>query len=120
MLTVGKYKTRNGRDVKIVAIEDGVAIGYFVGVGVADGLSTWTAKNGRFWDDWNVEDCNDIIDTRPRIKREVWLSVYKQEFFGVVAGLGYSTKKQATQEMKEGCIAIARVEIDCVEGENLD
>ena len=92
MLTVGKYKTRDGRDVKIVAIEDGVAIGYFVGVGVADGLSTWTAKNGRFWDDWNVEDCSDIIDTRPRIKIEALLTIYEEYCDGVIVGVGYSTK----------------------------
>ena len=119
MLAVGAYKTRDGDDVKIVAIEDGIAIGYIVAEGI-DGVTTWDANNGHYWINDATEDCNDIIDTKPRIKREAWLSVYKQEFFGVVAGLGYSTKEQAMEEMKEGCIAIARVVIDCTEGENLD
>ena len=120
MLTVGNYETRDGRDVTIVAIEDGIAIGYIVKRGVNRGLSTWNANDGRFLHDCDDDHSNDLIDTKPRIKREAWLSVYKQEFFGVVAGLGYSSKEQAMEEMKEGCIAIARVEIDCTEGENLD
>ena len=120
MLAVGTYKTRDGKDVKIVAIEGGIAIGYIVELGFNRGLSTWRADNGRFYFDLDEDHSNDLIDTKPRIKREAWLAVYKQEFFGVVAGLGYSTKEQAMEEMKEGCIAIARVVIDCTEGENLD
>ena len=120
MLTVGNYKTRDGRDVKIVAVEDGIAIGYIVEEGVNLGLATWRADNGRFFLDGDEDDINDIIDTKPRIKQEAWLTVYKEEDDGVVVGGGYATKEAALENMQEGCIAIARVIIDCTEGENLD
>jgi len=45
MLTVGMYKTRDGRDVKIVAVEDRIAIGYSVKEGI-NSLTTWNANNG--------------------------------------------------------------------------
>lgn len=121
MLAVGNYKTRDGRDVKIVAVEDGIAIGYRVRLGVNVGLTTWRADNGRFFIDCDAADhSNDIIDTKPRIKGEVWLTVYRRLDDDVVAGGGYATKKAALENRGECCIAIARVEIDCAEGENLD
>ena len=119
MLTVGNYRTRDERDVKIVAIEGNIAIGYIVQEGI-DGVTTWSADTGRFWIDSNDEDCNDIIDPKPRIKGEVWLTVYRDGPDGVAVGRGYATKKDAQENMSEHCIAIARVEIDCVERENLE
>lgn len=120
MLTVGTYKTRGGDDVKIVAIEDGIAIGYVVNWGIEDGLSTWRADSGRFFLENDEDHSNDLIDTKPRIKGEVWLTVYRRLDDDVAAGGGYATKKAALENRGECCIAIARVEIDCVEGENLD
>ena len=120
MLTVGMYKTRDSDDVKIVAIEDGVAIGYIVKRGVNRGLTTWRADNGRFFFDCDDDHVNDLIDTRPRIKREAWLTIYEEDCDGVIVGGGYATKEAALENRQEGCIAIARVGIDCVEGENLD
>lgn len=118
MLAVGNYKTRGGVDSVIVAVVDGFAIGYRVSEG-PKGATTWDASSGRYFSDGS-EDSWDIIDTKPRIKREAWLTVYKEEDDGVVVGGGYATKEAALENMQEGCIAIARVKIDCVEGENLD
>ena len=120
MLTVGNYKTKDGRDVKIVAIECGIAIGYIVKQGVNGGLSTWRADNGRFYLDCDDDHLYDIIDTKPRIKWEAWLTIYNQGVYGVVVGGGYSTKNAAQENREAECIAIAHVVIDCVEGENLD
>lgn len=119
MLSVGNYKTRDERDVKIVAIEDNIAIGYIVQEGIG-GVTTWSADTGRYWIDSNDEDCNDIIDTKPRIKGEVWLTIYNKLVAGFLIGGGYSTKDEALERRGAKCIAIVRVEIDCVRGENLE
>ena len=126
MLAVGTYKTRDVRDVKIVAIEDGVAIGYLVERGVNGGLSTWRADNGRFYFSGDEDDINDLIDTKPRIKFEKWATVYRKVQFGLLVGGLHGTLQQAKLATAKSalvvgdCIAIARVEIDCTEGDNLD
>ena len=127
MLAVGTYKTRGGDDVKIVAIEDGIAIGYRVRMGVNVGLTTWRADNGRFFIDCDAADhSNDIIDTKPRIKFERWATIYRDEQIGQIIGGLHETlhkAKIATRDSgsaRENYIAIARVKIDCTEGENLD
>ena len=123
MLAVGMYKTRDGKDVKIVAIDDGIAIGYLVEEGT-DGLTTWDANSGRFWID--TEDRNDIIDTKPRIKMEIWATVYRDQQIGQFIGGWHETLNKAklakdnSVAFGEIALAIARVEIDCTEGENLD
>ena len=117
MLTVGNYKTRDERDVKIVAIEGNIAIGYIVQEGI-DSVTTWSADTGRFWIDSNDEDCNDIIDTKPRIKFERWATIGRCDAIGCfVIGL-HPTLENARSGAE--CVAIAHVVIDCVEGENLD
>jgi hypothetical protein len=118
MLTVGMYKTRDGRDVKIVAVEDRIAIGYSVKEGI-NSLTTWNANNGRYFIDGDYHHKNDLIDTKPRIKMEAWATIYEESHAVVFAGGVYSTKEQALENMQEACIAIARVPIDCVRGENL-
>lgn len=118
MLTVGTCKTRDGDDVKIVAIDDGVAIGYLVQEGI-EGVTTWRADNGRYFD-CDKDHQFDIIDTKPRIKFERWATIYRQDGLGLVIGGMHNTIATARLSAVVGaCIAIARVEIDCVEGENL-
>ena len=126
MLTVGMYKTRDSDDVKIVAIEDGVAIGYIVEKGVSSGLTTWRADSGSYYLDGDEDDVNDLIDTKPRIKFERWATVYRNERVGQLVGGLHETLEKAklakanAVQVGEIALAIARVEIDCTEGENLD
>jgi hypothetical protein len=121
MLTVGTYKTRDGDDVKIVAVEDEIAIGYIVKRGANRGLSTWRADNGRFFLETDEEHGFDLIDTKPRIKFERWATIYRQDGLGLVIGGMHNTIATAKLSAVVGdCIAIARVKIDCTEGENLD
>lgn len=65
MLAVATYKTRDRRDVKIVAIEDGIAIGYIVAEGVA-AVRTWQANNGRYLLDCEDNHSNDLIYAKPQ------------------------------------------------------
>lgn len=119
MLTVGNYKTRGGVGAVIVAVVDEVAIGYRVSEGPR-GSTTWDASSGRYFNDGS-EDSWDIIDTKPRIKIERWATVYRQDGLGLVIGGMHNTIATARLSAVVGaCIAIARVEIDCTEGENLD
>ena len=117
MLTVGTYKTRGGVDAVIVAVVDGFAIGYRVSEGPS-GATTWNANSGSYcWGDGS-EDSWDIIDARPRIKFERWATIGRCDAIGCfVIGL-HSTLENARSGAE--CVAIARIEIDCVEGENLD
>lgn len=50
MFGVGKYKTRDGKDVEIVAVVKGAAIGYFIEQesDVVE-VNTWSEKTGRFY-----------------------------------------------------------------------
>ena len=119
MLAVGAYKTRDGHDVKILAIEDGIAIGYIVKRGVNGGLSTWRADNGRFFLENDEEHGFDLIDTKPRIRFERWATIgYEKSIGHFVIGLHATLGKAKAASLD--CLAIAPVPIDCVEGENLD
>ena len=126
MLTVGTYKTRDGRDVKILAIEDGIAIGYIVEEGVNSGLTTWRADRGSYYLDLDYDHSKDLIDTKPRIKFERWATIYRDERAGQLIGGLHETLNKAklakanSVQVGEIALAIARVVIDCVEGENLD
>lgn len=116
MLTVGTYKTRGGVDAVIVAVVDGVAYGYRA-VDGPRAVTTWDANSGSYFKDGS-EDSWDIIDTKPRIKFERWATIGRCDAIGCfVIGL-HSTLENARSGAE--CIAIAHVEIDCVEGENLD
>ena len=119
-IEVGEYKTRGGDDVRVIAVVDGIVIGYFAEYGPTS-VNYWKAENGRYFTKHDAESRGDLVGKKPnRIKREAWLTIYNEEVDGVVAGGGYATKDRAQEKRAEDCIAIVRVEIDCEEGENLD
>jgi len=120
MFGIGKYKARYGQDVEIVAVVGDVAIGYMHNNPKA--ANTWEAKTGRFFIDFKNESAYDLIDPNAKkpIKHDLWLTVYKSDSRGVYAGGGYATKEVAIGSKCNGCIAIAKVTIDCMEGDNLD
>jgi len=120
MFGVGKYKARYGQDVEIVAVVGDVAIGYIHNNPKA--ANTWEAKTGRFFIDSKNESAYDLIDPNAKrpIKQELWLTLYKSDCSGAYAGGGYATLQQAKEYKNSMCIAIAKVTIDCMEGDNLD
>ena len=124
MFGVGSYKTRAGQDVEIVAVVKGVAIGYFTEQESGDvEVNTWSESTGRFYIGSVDESGYDLIDPNAKkpIKQDVWLTIYKSvSGNGVFFGRAYATKQEAKEHKREDCIAITQVQIDCMEGDNLD
>lgn len=119
-IEVGEYKARCGADVTVIAIIDGIAIGYFVEKGPKS-VSSWRADNGRYYTAAQDESYIDLVRKKPkRIKREVWLTVRSDTSAGIIVGGGYGSLEQARAAKGASCAAIVRHEIDCEEGENLE
>jgi hypothetical protein len=105
-----KYRTAWGQEVRIYAV---------------DGGGNWPVhgamKNGRdnIWvvTSWDVNgkyhypEC-DLVETKPRIKRTVWLNVMHHNV------IAFFSKKSADKNggLRVACVS---VEIDCEEGEGL-
>jgi hypothetical protein len=106
-----KYRTRDGREVRIYATDGKYPFTVQGAVKTEHGeweQVSWT-NMGNFM---LVEGCgNDLIEVKPRIKRTVWLHVF------------YNGEVVSTSEPPEHYIttrfACVKVEIDCEEGEGL-
>ena len=103
-----KYRTRDGRDVRIYAVDGDEPrpvhgavksqTGWIVSHWPKDGIQS------------SYEGSNDLIEVKPRIQRTVWLALYPNE------GVGFSPE---VSMVKRDCLARYKVEIDCEEGEGL-
>lgn len=114
MIELGKqYKTRDGREVRIYAVDGG---GHRPIHGAIREGQEWVAYT---WLHDGVAGlhCNTLIEAKPRIKREVWLNVYREsdvEFYGVC-----SKKEDADNYAGDSRIACVKLVIDCEEGTGL-
>lgn len=105
-----QYRTRDGREVRIYATDHGET-NYIAGAIKEDGLwnlTTWQA-DGRYLNN-SKETCHDLIEIRPRIKREVWVNIYKD---------GVAAFESPSMGGGGGRLACVKVVIDCEEGEGL-
>lgn len=111
-----QYKTRDGREVRIYAVDG--ALPYSVHGAVKHGDS-WISKdwddNGGFLTPHCETDPLDLIEVRPRIQREVWVNVYP----GRVGQYTYDCKEAADAHESEQRIACVKLVIDVEEGEGL-
>jgi hypothetical protein len=111
------YRTRDGREVRIYATDGVGRYSVHGAIREDDGWrnAVWTeiGKAG-LCDD--VDYANDLVEVRPRIKREVWVNVYPDP---AVCGAG-STKKYADEWAAKNRIACVKLTIDCEEGEGLE
>lgn len=110
-----QYRTRAGREVRIYAVDGGMNHSAVHGATFTDGY--WSARlwfsDGRYINGCTHED--DLIEVKPRIKREVWVNVY-----GDYIGNYYRTKSEADNaNAREHRIACVKLTIDCEEGEGL-
>jgi len=106
-----KYRTRDGREVRIYATDGGSRYPVHGAVCMDDGWlpRQWTEQgelsNGRL-----VPSAHDLIEVRPRHKRTVWLHVFKHTIVAAEEPpLGNITTR----------IACIKVELDFEEGEGL-
>jgi hypothetical protein len=119
-----KYKTRNGRKVKIYSVEGntndhihGAVMVFDHDTGYKWLFTTWT-KDGRYSKDY-VSDL-DLVEVKERKKIERWINVYV--FGGVRAELGglHETKELAEEARGDKkTFACVKVTIECEEGEGL-
>ena len=114
MIDINKeYRTRDGREVRIYAIDAGGS--HPVHGAIKDG-ERWSqggwSQDGLWYG--CAGDDYDLIEVRPRIRREVWINVYH----GGIVNMLY-TRTDADDDATSDRIACVRVLIDCEEGEGL-
>lgn len=114
MISMDKeYRTRDGREARIYAT-DGKPPFQVHGAVKHNGAWTnesWTL-NGSYQDD-KCERVSDLIEVKPRIKRDIWMNVYD---YGCSS---FSDPEVAKNYANPGCLARVKVTIDCEEGEGL-
>ena len=105
-----RYRTRDGREVRIYAIDAG-KIRPIHGAIFKDGewrMCTWNKDGVNFYGD-NL----DLIEVKPRIQREYWINVYPKD-----VGKIWMRKEDALACPFDR-IACVKITIDCEEGEGL-
>lgn len=111
-IEMGKtYRTRDGREVRIYAVDGRGEWPVHGAVKNPDGEchTTWR-PDGR----WCSDDTpSDLIEVRPRIQRKVWVNVYHN---GVNA---FRTREYADEVAREDRIACVEIDIDVEEGHGL-
>jgi len=109
-----KYRTRDGKEVRIYAVDGGRNKNIVHGAMNDKGwLSvTWTAEGKYLKFDMDSE--NDLVEVKPRIKQKMWVNVYPDHCCGA-----YHEKRHADEMSAPHRIGCVQVEIDCEEGEGL-
>lgn len=109
------YRTRDGREVRIYAVDGGGDFPNHGAYHLPDG--TWVpcqwVPSGKFLA--GSEHPRDLIEVKPRIKREVWVNVYSDRAKDVL----HTHKGNADSGAARDRIACVRLVIDCEEGEGL-
>ena len=113
-----QYRTRDGREVRIYAVDG--CNGHRVHGAIYEGkASGWVHR--AWFPDGRMHGAHtgdaDLIEVKPRIKREVWVNVYPEGF-----GMVCESKEKADIASGAECkrrIACVKLTIDCEEGEGL-
>lgn len=105
-----KYCTRDGREVRIYAVDGGGVHCVHGAVKNPEGwaMCSWMQRGSEM----PLEGSCDLIEVKPRIKRTMWLNLYAREDRP-------STKKEADQHAFDTRVACVKVEIDVEEGHGL-
>ena len=107
-----KYRTRDGREVRIYAI-DGHESFPVHGAIKMDGqwrVSTWNSSGNGI----TSSKGDRLTEVPPRHKQTVWLNVYGPESY-----TSHHSRQQADDERDRKCLACIKVELDFEEGEGL-
>ena len=109
-----KYRTRDGREVRIYALDGHPSEpvhGAFQDHSCAWNSSMWNHDGKNIYG----KSDSDLIEVKPRIKRTVWLNVYT----GGVSIWMHSSKEEADLHAEPKRHACYKVEIDVEEGHGL-
>jgi hypothetical protein len=109
-----KYRTRDGRNVRILATDlkdSECPVVVAIEQGERETVLSLTADGRRFF---RIDSDRDLIEVKPRIQRTVWINLYN-----LYTGGAYPTRAMADAEAMGGRLACVEVNIDCEEGEGL-
>jgi hypothetical protein len=109
-----KYKTRDGRNVRILAtdIKDRrYPVTAAVEISGVEYIKLYTA-DGHYA--YNEESEDDLIEVKPRIQRTYWMNVYEHHI-----SEAFTTKGSADRYAHEDRLACVEVNIDCEVGQGL-
>lgn len=119
-IEVGEYKTKCGEDVTVIAVVDGIAIGYYTEYGPTS-VNYWKADNGSYFAKHDAESSSDLVRKKPkRIKLEKWATLCRGGNNGGCYIDLHNSLSDAKLVDSAGKVAITKIVIDCEEGENLD
>ena len=107
-----KYKTRDGKEVRIYAT-DGCCKYTVHGAVLEEGswhAETWSA-DGKYYE-YSMD--YDLVEVKSRIKRNGWVNVYSNAETGF-----YNSKENADNVACGSRLACVEVNIECEEGEGL-
>ena len=109
-----QYRTRDGREVRIYAVDGGGNSKVHGAILEGDGwiATTWASTGIKSGFVYTGEE--DLIEVKPRIQREYWVNVFK----GTERPAIHITKLNADTYAFER-IACVKITIDCEEGEGL-
>jgi hypothetical protein len=114
MIELGKqYMTEDGCEVRIYALDAGgqMPVHGAIKRGGVWVITAWS-KQGR----WSINNSiNNLVEVKPRIRREVWVNVCRNE----VNDEWYFNRQTADEQSLSSRIACVKVVIDCEEGEGL-
>lgn len=107
-----QYRTRDGREVRIYATD---GRGDWPVHGAVKNEDGWNPTIWRVSGRWSTSEnmAGDLIEVKPRIKREVWVNVFDN------SNAFWSTQEEADKMCGKQRIACVRLTIDCEEGEGL-
>ena len=118
-----KYRTRDGREVRIYATDGGLANCMTHGA-VKNGsgfweIASWYTAHGKHYD-IETDHPYDLIEVRPRHKRTVWLAVYPNGYIEATSKLEWRNGPCINGPYDgEKPIACIKVDLDFEEGEGL-
>ena len=111
-----QYRTRDGREVRIL-MTDGGDWGLPVIAAYKDSEGRWwpmhMTADGHRCANKAVQSALDLIEVKPRIKREVWVNVYPH------MEAIWARREDAEEAGGDDRIACVKLTIDCEEGDGL-
>jgi hypothetical protein len=108
------YRTRDGREVRIYAVDGRKGEEVHGAFLTKDGWVPCGWSESGLWCDGGIDNA-DLIEVKPRIKREVWLNIYRDDAVGEL----WFTKAEANRAAGISRIACVKIVIDCEEGDGL-
>jgi hypothetical protein len=114
-----QYRTRDGREVRIYAVDGGGPLSVH-GAIYKPCLEEWETRQWPATGHYGTENPSpcDLIEVKPRIKREVWVNVYRQEDGFEFCEL-HENREDADYKPGDARIACVKLTIDCEEGDGL-